>query len=116
MFMLKPLAVITFLVMAYAQDPAPRPVVLPDLPPPPAIKPVVQTAPLPPAPQAPPVTSKEAMSVAIYQNTVYFKVGDMIVPMVGTTGCFTPKELLKAGDARLQFNNELPAPPPPPNR
>jgi hypothetical protein len=110
MFSLKPLLPFALAASAYLQESAPRPVVLPDLPPPPKIKAVVQTP--PPAPNAP-LVIKPRTDFAIYQNTVYFKVGDMVVPMIGTTGCFTPKELLKAGDPRLHFGDE---PPPPPNR
>ncbi len=114
MFLIKPILFAALVVTAYAQDNQLRPVVLPDLPPPPKIKPVMQTA--PPAPNAP-FAVKPRTDFAVFQNTVYFKVGDMVVPIIGTSGCFTPKELLKAGDPRLQFGDELPAPPPPlPNR
>lgn len=108
MYSLKPILFALLVATTYAQDSQMRPIVLPDLPPPTKIKAVIQTA--PPAPFA----VKPRTDFAVFQNTVYFKVGDMVVPMIGTSGCFTPKELLKAGDLRLQFERELAAPPPPP--
>jgi hypothetical protein len=113
MYSLKPVLFALLVATTYAQESAPRPVVLPDLPPPPKIKAVVQQQPTSPAPNGP-FTVKPRTDFAVFQNTVYFKVGDMVVPMIGTSGCFTPKELLKAGDVRLQFGDEPPAPPPPP--
>jgi hypothetical protein len=60
------------------------------------------------------VTLTTRMQLAVYNGTVYIKVGDMVVPMDGTAGCFTPKEILKAGDPRLHFERETDVPPPPP--
>jgi hypothetical protein len=96
------------LLTAQTQDKTAPPVVLPDLPQP---KVVIVQVPLPPLPVAPPA-AEAASSFAIHHGTVYFKVGDVVVPMIGTTGCFTPKELLKGDDPRLRF--EIAAPPPPP--
>ena len=108
MFLIKPILFAALAVTAYAQESQPRPVVLPNLPPPTKIKTVVQTA--PPLPNVPFTVKPRTADFAVYQNTVYFKVGDMVVPMIGTSGCFTPKELLKASDSRLQFGDEMPPP------
>lgn len=96
-----------------AQEKTPRPVVLPEIAPPPRVVIVPISQPLPVARPMP----KETTSFAVHNSTVYLKIGDVVVPMIGTTGCFTPKELLKGDDPRLLFVMEAtPPPPPPPNR
>jgi hypothetical protein len=110
MILLTPAFLLAALMATHRQDP--KPVVLPALPPP--IK-ITQTQSAPPAAPTPaPFRVKELSSFAVFNNTVYFKVGDMVVPMIGTSGCFTPKEILTAGDPRLHFDLSTDAPPPPP--
>ena len=112
MFSPKSLLATTLFTLTYGQDAQLRPVALPDITPLPKVMHIQTTPPLPVP--SPPFRVKARTTFAVYNQTVYLTIGDMVIPMIGTTGCFTPKEILQTSDPRLRFERELPAPPPPP--